>query len=49
VGRRIRKGNRQGEFDKSTLYICMEVSLQNPFIQLTYTDAKKDGVLYKME
>jgi hypothetical protein len=37
----IRKSNRGGEFDQSTLYACMEMSQQNPLVQLIYANKKE--------
>jgi hypothetical protein len=53
---RIRKSNRLGEFDQSTLYTFMEMSQWDPFEQLINTNLKRgqkgqivtlEGVLIK--
>jgi hypothetical protein len=36
----IRKSNREGEFDQSTLNVCIEISQGNSFVQLLYANKK---------
>jgi hypothetical protein len=36
----MRKNNRGGEFDQTTLYACMEISQQNPFVQFTQANKR---------
>jgi hypothetical protein len=37
-GRRIRKSNRESEYNQSTLYAYMEISKSNPFVQLIHSN-----------
>jgi hypothetical protein len=37
----LRKSNRGGEFDQSTLYTCMEISQLNSFVELIYANKKE--------
>jgi hypothetical protein len=39
-GRQMRKSNRDGEFDKSAFYACMEIEQLNSFVQLTHAIKK---------
>jgi hypothetical protein len=39
--RGLRKSNRGGEFDQSTLYSCMEISKWNSFMQSICTNKDK--------
>jgi hypothetical protein len=40
MGKGIRKNDRGGEFNQSTLYACIGISWWNPFVQIIY--AKKN-------
>jgi hypothetical protein len=35
---KTRKSNRGDALHQSTFYACMEISQQNPFVQLTYVN-----------
>jgi hypothetical protein len=37
----IRKSNRGGELNPSTLDVCMKISQRNPVVQLTYANKKE--------
>jgi hypothetical protein len=41
MGGRGKESNRGGEFDKCTLYACMEIPQCNPFVQLINTNKGK--------